>query len=280
MQNEFEKGIKYGLFRTVREILHPTISKKNISDYNIILSDDLLPVRVFYPEKVTNLEKVIIFIHGNGDVSDCHSKYSSILKNISFNTDQLIIAIDYLELRHKYVDMYNSILNTVLFLKKELIRNDINSNNITFMGDSTGCNIMCGLNYLNGSNIFSREVYFYPTLSLEYFGKSKYNSIEKNEHLNYSLLKKLSDYYTKISYKKDLGDKLLNPFLTIDENNKSKLLLIVGNVDILRDEAYSYSENRSNTELFEIQFLGHGFLKKMDTDIEIELFTKLNDFLK
>ena len=59
INNEFDEEIKYKLFRTVNEILHPTISKKNISDYKIIMDDDILPVRVFYPKKVTSIDKVI-----------------------------------------------------------------------------------------------------------------------------------------------------------------------------------------------------------------------------
>ena len=34
--NEFDNETKYRLFRSVKEILHPAISKKNISNYIII----------------------------------------------------------------------------------------------------------------------------------------------------------------------------------------------------------------------------------------------------
>ena len=45
--NSFEKEFKYKLYRTVYEVVHPTISKKNISSYRIMFRDDILPVRVF-----------------------------------------------------------------------------------------------------------------------------------------------------------------------------------------------------------------------------------------
>ena len=57
--NSFEKGFKYKLYRTVYEVVHPTISKKNISSYRIMFKDDILPVRVFYPKKVSNINKII-----------------------------------------------------------------------------------------------------------------------------------------------------------------------------------------------------------------------------
>ena len=68
---EFEKEEKYKLFRSVKEILHPSISKKNISDYKIVIEEDLLPVRIFYPKKVSNLKDVILFIHGECKVTNC-----------------------------------------------------------------------------------------------------------------------------------------------------------------------------------------------------------------
>lgn len=59
--NEFDDELKYKLYRTVKEILHPTISKRNISNYKIIVDEKLIPVRIFYPKKVTNMNKVIIY---------------------------------------------------------------------------------------------------------------------------------------------------------------------------------------------------------------------------
>jgi hypothetical protein len=35
--NEFDNEEKYKLYRQVNELLHPTISKKNISNYRIII---------------------------------------------------------------------------------------------------------------------------------------------------------------------------------------------------------------------------------------------------
>ena len=110
VQNEFDNEIIYKLFRTVTEILHPTISKKNISNYKIIIDEEILPVRIFYPKKVSNLDKAIIYIHGNGIVTDCVEKYSDICKKIASKTDRLVIAIEYNEDKHKYKEILNLIL--------------------------------------------------------------------------------------------------------------------------------------------------------------------------
>ena len=57
--NSFDQTLKYKLYRTVYEIIHPTISKKNISSYRIVFNDDVLPVRVFYPKKVSNIRGLL-----------------------------------------------------------------------------------------------------------------------------------------------------------------------------------------------------------------------------
>ena len=38
-QNEFELEEKYKLYRTVKDLLHPTISKRNISNYKIVVDE-------------------------------------------------------------------------------------------------------------------------------------------------------------------------------------------------------------------------------------------------
>ena len=82
VQDNFDSLIKYKLYRNVKDLIHPSISKRNISDYRIILNDNLLPVRVFYPKKVSNMKKVIIYIPGDGNVTDSYGKYTEISKSV------------------------------------------------------------------------------------------------------------------------------------------------------------------------------------------------------
>ena len=68
------------LYRGVYDIIHPSISRKNISEYKIVLDEDIAPIRVFYPKKEISLEKVIIYIPGediNYDFYDSFAKQSN-----------------------------------------------------------------------------------------------------------------------------------------------------------------------------------------------------------
>ena len=50
--DNFDGNLHYRLYSNIGKIIHPTISKNNISSYKVVLSEDVLPVRIFYPERV------------------------------------------------------------------------------------------------------------------------------------------------------------------------------------------------------------------------------------
>ena len=150
--NYFDKNTVYRLYRTVEELITPSISKKNISNYEIVFSDDLLPVRVFYPNKVSNIEKVIIFIPGMNKSSKY--KYTSIFNKLSLEVDTTIIAIDYYSVEN---EVENNINNIVDYLYKELLRIGISKDNIILMSDSDGSNYSVNIN-----NSINKEVLLYP----------------------------------------------------------------------------------------------------------------------
>ncbi len=276
MKNEFDKETKYKLFRSVQEILHPTISKKNISDYKIIVEESILPIRVFYPQKISHLSKVMIFIRGNGKVTDCYEKYSDICKLLTNKTDSLTIAVEYEEGQNMYQDVYN----TVKYLYERLEKDDINPENIILIGDSTGANIIAGIHYLNHKEIkIGKEILFYPVLSSDYSNREKYESYKANFHFNIHLLDNLEEYFKSCIDPDHIHDPLFNPL----ENSLEeipKTLLFVGKVDSLKDEAEVYfTRYKDYVQYVELPFVGHGFLKKMDEELVEEVFDKIKEFI-
>lgn len=165
--NEFDNELKYRLFRSVGKILHPTISKRNISDYRIILEESLPEVRVFYPKKISNIQKVMIFIHGKGVVSSCYGEYTNICKKMSLETDRMIIALEYHEDKTEE-EQIKEVYTMIKYLYQELEANGIDSNNISLIGDSTGGNILLNMNQIYKEKISKmKEILFYPTINIE-----------------------------------------------------------------------------------------------------------------
>lgn len=277
--NDFEKETKYKLFRSVKELLHPSISKKNISDYRIVIDEESFPIIAFYPKKVSNIKRIMVFIHGDGDVTDCKGSYAGICKKIATNTNSLILGIDYEIEKKKYKEAYNKILLTINKILDELKNSDIE---ILLVGDSTGAHIIAGLHHLSSKKInVSKEILFYPVLSMEYFGESKYESINKQESFNENLIANLQNYFNKIASSKDFKDELLNPLTYNDYINYPKTLILTGKVDCLLDEDKDYITKLNNDSILnEVAFASHGFLRRLDSDIEKEVFEDLNKFLQ
>ena len=278
-KNDFEKEEKYRLFRSVQEILHPSISKKNISDYEIIIDENILPVRVFYPKKISNLSKVIIFIHGSGKVTDCHQKYSDICRTFT-KTNCLVIAIEYQEEKGKGEKLYQKVYSTVQYLYSRLEKNAILPQDIILVGDSTGGHIITGINYQNKGEInIQKEILFYPALSLKYNDSSFYNSFASNKDFNMNLLKNLENYFSYLYNKKERENLLFKP-LESSLKTIPKTLLFVGKTDLLLDEVVEYSEKyKKEVHLVEVPFSSHGFLKDMDEELSKEIFDEVNSFI-
>lgn len=197
MNNAFEKEERYKLYRTVREILHPTISKKNISEYKIIVDDNLLPLRIFYPQKVTNMNKVTIYIHGDTLLTNCKAKYAEISNKIALSTDNLVISIDSEELTNVTNKKYISkMYETTKYLIEELYK--LNIVNIKLLGDSTGSTTI--LNFkdnLKKDNLNLKTILFYPVLSSKYITKK--NKANKDIYVNSLIIIGSEDeYYEEI----------------------------------------------------------------------------------
>lgn len=274
--NEFDNETKYRLFRSVKEILHPAISKKNISNYIIIMDEDILPVRVFYPKKVTEMQRVMIYIHGNDKITDCTGEYSNICKNMSIKTNHLIIAIEYQEYKKQYKKMVKEIKNTIEYLCKRLVLDGIEKENIVLAGDSTGATLILGIEDVE----VEKEILFYPITSLD-FKKERFPSIEENKDFNMHLIQSLEEYYERLLKEEDYQDLMLNP-INQSLTNKPNTLVMVGKVDCIKDEAKEYYDKLKgeNNKYIELPFSSHGFLKQMDKELSEEVYTELNTFLQ
>lgn len=282
----FAREDTYKLYRSVKDIIKPVISKKNISDYKIVFNDNLLPVRVFYPKKVSNIEKVILFIHGNSEVTGCDN-YFDVCKDLAVEVDHLVIAYDFFEIKEKgWNYLYDKIYDLTKYLYKELEKVGIKNENIVILGESTGGNIACKMvEEAKKKKEFEiqKEILMYPTLSLEYFGKSQFESLQEKDNNDLVLKAKLKKYFKEICSDKQLEEKILNTLNYNNYKNYPTTLVVVGNSDILRDEALYYYKNlekeKKDNKYLEIPFANHGFLSSTDKEIKNELYVGLKEFL-
>lgn len=275
--NSFDNVLKYKLYRTVYEVIHPTISKKNISSYRIMFDDNVLPVRVFYPTKVSNMEKVIIYIPGVSEVSGCFGDYAEICRRIAHETQTLVIALDLDDIGNtNYFNILNHCSKSAEYLCLELEKLGISSDNIILMGDSIGASMVMSIGK-NKCFSNSRLILFYPVLSMRCLSSD-------DSLVDTDIMKKLKKYYDgHLDDGKTLNDKLIFPMLD-DYKYSSKILFIVGGADPLKSDVLEYYQKcykyNPDNQLSEIDFYGHGFLDEVDDVAFNEVFLSINEFLK
>lgn len=285
VKDNFLKEETYKLFRNMYEVIHPTISKKNISNYRIVLDEECLPVRVYYPKRLATISSVILFIPGDGNISDCLGEYDKILRDMAIRCDKLVIAIDYFDEEIKYPYLFDKCYESVDFILRELKKNNIND--IVLMGDSFGGNLVSTITLRRideKKNNNFKEVLFYPIVSGEYFGKSKFLSLNSDGIVEKEDLASLATFMKKyISNKNRLKDKYICPLKNKDFSKYPDCFVLSADLDILRDEALAFYEvmakGNDNCSYYNVLFGEHGFLDFYDEEMKEEVYTKINDFI-
>lgn len=263
---------EYKLYKSVREILHPAISKKNISNYKIILKEELLPIRIYYPKKVTNLEKIIIYVQGSKKV--IKDDYSKILSSLSKDLDRMVISIDYDD-EASIEEQIKSIYETFKYIYDGLNTNGLDTSQITLVGDSTGSTLI--LNFIDKMKKDKIEdvklLLFYPALVDN-------NKVDDISPIDYEIVNDIKKYYQDKIGKNNLSiADLLNKKYS-DNDSFPNTLIICGNVDPLLGKIKELDEKIDSIDLKLVSFASHNFLKSKDKEIIKEYKSILNDFFK
>ncbi len=274
--DNFQIEDSYKLYRTVYEVLHPTISKKNISNYEVVLDELLLPIRVFYPKSISSINSVVVFLPASGQVSGLYGKYADISNKFAHESGRLTIAIDYFDGNIEYPKSVNKITKTILYLVDELQKNGLPLENITFVADSVACGILLDVQQrLFKKNIMiGKIILLYPVLDYDY---SNYSWNEALLKMNADVLKKAQKYF------KEYGG---NPSSSLRKRNFSfmpRVLIITGDMDIFKDDGillYNKLEAINKEAYYcNIEFGTHGFLGSKDEKILWETYDNIRKFL-
>ena len=196
---------KYKLYRSLYDILNPTISRKNISNYNIVINKDILPIEVYYPKKNIKISNIIIYIPSSDDTNNLYS-------DLAINTNNLVIVLN-------YDDNKDNCYNTIKYIYDNV--KDIITDNITIMTDKEGSDIeeyIIDKSYKTNDFKISKAILLEPTISL-------------NENIiNNSLIVINKDSNNKVLNNYNLTEVYLNDFFN-------------GNSTILNERIYNLINN-------------------------------------
>lgn len=270
-KNIFDNKEKYKLYRNVVDLLKPSISKRNISDYKIMLSSTYFPIRVFYPNKLKDMENIIIYIPGDGTITDSLGEYTNICNNLAIKTKSCIIAIDYFDEDITFPKTTNKVEEVVKYLYEELIKINISKEKIYLMGDSFGSIIVNDINIKfieNNIDYIKNNIAFYPLIKLKY----ENNNISSKDAITITRYKKfINNYLNNNEYKSVLEYKNINKF--------PRYLVITADIDPLKEEALLFYKKLTNAKHYNLEYNTHGFLKNIST-MKNNVYEELNNFIK
>lgn len=278
----------YKLFRFLEKVLSFDVLNKNkYEDIFAQLEDRKIKLRVFNASSKKN--GIIIFIHGGGWVLGSIESYTNICKEISQNTNRMVISIDYrLAPEYPYPAGFNDCYEVVNLIMNHLNLIDLNDKNVCLMGDSAGANLVAAISLKSRKTKdfkIYKQILLYPALQSDYSNKTKYKSVitkGKDYFLTQNKLQEYISLYIKNSkYLKDYYAFPLNKKMLFFQ---PQTLLITSDNDPLRDEGRKYARRLklcfNKVKYYNFEGAMHGFLTQIiGKKYKNKAFEKIIEFL-
>ncbi|BBH53396.1 alpha/beta hydrolase [Fluviispira sanaruensis] len=236
----------------------------------------------FYSHKENRSEKVILHFHSGGFVIGSSQYYDNLFQYIARKSGAAILSIDYkLAPEHKFPYA----LNQCVELCKEILTNGIQNkisaqSEFYFLGDSAGGNLAANMSHLLGDTYtnIAGQILIYPVLcpvgtTFSYHKFSNGFSLE-TEHMNIFM-----SYYLNSAEEKNSKNPKIYPYYFDHFASLPKTMIIAGECDPLRDDAYLYAQKcyENNIEFKYYEFAGtvHGFFSALDSFPEARISADL-----
>ncbi len=267
-KNQLDLKKNYRIERTIKQIKSPILmSKYKKWNYKVFVGNREILTRVFVSKKRTE-ENTIIFFHGGGWVTENIDSYNYICKQISKNTNCIVISVDY-RLAPEYPfpqgldDCYE-----VTKVAHEKQKNNLFPGKIILMGDSAGANLAAAIALKardTGEFKVDTQILLYPVTYWDHSATSPFDSVRENGRDYLLTDKRINDYIDL--YKRnneDLTNPYFSPLMADDFSNQPKTLIITAEFDPLRDEGEEYGtrllEAGNKVKIYRLKDALHGFI--------------------
>ncbi len=264
-------------------------------DYKIYNEDFEIPTRIFFPHENAvengglNLNKVMLFIHGGGWVTESIDNYERICARLANATNQVVVSVDYrLAPENKFPvgleDCYA--VAKAIFTNKFIL--NVEPENITLIGDSAGGNLAAALSLMardRGEFLPKRQILIYPAVNNDYSESSPFVSVQENGTDYLLTAGKMRDYIELYAgCDEDKQNPYFAPILAENLKNQPDTLIITAEFDPLRDEGEEYGkrleEAGNQVEIIRIKDALHGYFALGIKNFYVkESFTYINRFL-
>lgn len=241
-------------------------------DLQVYNGDYEVPIRVFFPDEASCLEKdqikgrkIMLFLHGGGWATEHVENYERVCSRMAQATGQTVAAVEYrLAPEHKFP---TGLMDCYAVARALYTHPDTMPEDITLIGDSAGGNLAAALSIMardRGEFMPKRQILIYPAVNNDYSENSPYLSVRRYGTEYLLTAGKMRDYINfYASAEEDKRSKYLAPLMETDYSNQPDTLILTAECDPLRDEGEEYGrrlkEAGNQVEIHRIQDALHGF---------------------
>lgn len=241
-------------------------------DLQVYNGDYEVPIRVFFPDEESYLEKdqikgrkIMLFLHGGGWSTEHVENYERVCSRMAQATGQTVAAVEYrLAPEHKFP---TGLMDCYAVARALYTHPDTMPEDITLIGDSAGGNLAAALSIMardRGEFMPKRQILIYPAVNNDYSENSPYLSVRRYGTEYLLTAGKMRDYINfYASAEEDKRSKYLAPLMETNYSNQPDTLILTAECDPLRDEGEEYGrrlkEAGNQVEIHRIQDALHGF---------------------
>ncbi|MEY8001801.1 alpha/beta hydrolase [Clostridium sp. Mt-5] len=266
-------SIKGKPIKEIRQILNNDAVKwsakpipfSNIKDVSIDTSSTKIPIRIYTPQGGSKLP-IIVYSHGGFWVGGNLDTHDNVCRKLAKNTKAIVVSVGYrLAPENPFPAGLNDVYNVLQWTYKNAGRINGDAKHIAVAGDSAGGNLTAAVSKItqdkNGPHI-TCQVLIYPSTNIYELNSKSWSYLSSNFSISREDMKKYISLY--VPKKEDRKSPYASPLLAKDFKGLPHTLMIIAEIDPLRDEGEAYAEKlkKAGNEIIVTIYKGspHGFL--------------------
>jgi len=228
-----------------------------------------IPARFFNGARTEEDDRIILFIHGGGWVTQSIDTYHHACLDISRRLGMKVLSVDYrLAPEHPFPCALEDCLHVLHFITLYPEKFGINPDRIILMGDSAGGNLAAACSmadrYIRDIRVW-RQILLYPSVDARHTDTEAFPSLKENATDYLLTTEHVRDYVEMYaSGPEDYENPYFAPLLDHSCANLPDTLILTAELDPLRDEGEAYARRLNSegsyAECHRIPDAIHGFL--------------------
>lgn len=233
-----------GIMENVTRLQAPEVSVARVRDLLVAGAQGMLPARVYHPEPGRRLP-MVVYLHGGGWALGGLREADRPCRRLASTAGCVVVAIDYRRAPEtKFPGPLEDCIHAVRWLAANAEDIDADDNRVTLLGDSAGGNLVAATSMRlrdEGGPRLASQILVYPCLAPARTSTfASYEQYAEGPLMTRSDMEWFWDLYLRTEI--DESDPAAAPLLAPDLADLPPTLVVVAELDPLRDEGLAYAE--------------------------------------